>query len=291
MSAYYNEFDPGAAGWLRELIRAGLIADGEVDERSILEVDPEDLRGFRQCHFFAGIGGWSRALRVAGIPDDYEVWTGSPPCQPFSVGGRGLARHDPRHLAPHFIGLVGAARPKLLFGEQVASASVVGRIAGTPKRHAVGAPEWAWFDDLSARLEASHYAVGAADIPVAGVGGACLRQRTFFGAVCGEGVARPDASGLQGFCEPVSEYDSPRWENEKRHLAARDLASPVRSRGVGSVTGADGTIRADLFDGRPSIDGVSARVVRMCGYGNAINPEVAAVFVGAFFDALGGAAE
>ena len=33
--AYYNEFDPMAAAWLRELIKAGLIPDGEVDERSI----------------------------------------------------------------------------------------------------------------------------------------------------------------------------------------------------------------------------------------------------------------
>ncbi len=35
MSAYYNEFDPFAAEWLRELIKDGLIADGIVDERSI----------------------------------------------------------------------------------------------------------------------------------------------------------------------------------------------------------------------------------------------------------------
>jgi len=31
MSAYYNEFDPKAAAWLRELIKAGRIAPGEVD--------------------------------------------------------------------------------------------------------------------------------------------------------------------------------------------------------------------------------------------------------------------
>jgi hypothetical protein len=32
VSAYYNEFDPFAAAWLRELIKAGLIAPGDVDE-------------------------------------------------------------------------------------------------------------------------------------------------------------------------------------------------------------------------------------------------------------------
>ena len=80
MSAYYNEFDPKAAAWLRELIKRGLIADGVVDERSILDVSADDLVGFTQCHFFAGIGGWSYALRLAGWSDDQPVWTGSPPC-------------------------------------------------------------------------------------------------------------------------------------------------------------------------------------------------------------------
>lgn len=59
MTAYYNEIDPFAAAWLRQLIKAGLIADGEVDERSITEIQPADLVGFDQCHFFAGIGGLS----------------------------------------------------------------------------------------------------------------------------------------------------------------------------------------------------------------------------------------
>lgn len=51
-SAYYNEIDPFAAQWLRNLIAAGHIAPGEVDERSIEDVTPDDLRGFTQCHFF-----------------------------------------------------------------------------------------------------------------------------------------------------------------------------------------------------------------------------------------------
>lgn len=86
--AYYNEIDRGAAAWLRELIGAGLIADGDVDERSIADVKPGDLRGYTQCHFFAGIGGWSLALRLAGWDDARPVWTGSCPCQPFSCAGR-----------------------------------------------------------------------------------------------------------------------------------------------------------------------------------------------------------
>ena len=59
-AAYYNEIDPFAAQWLRNLIAGGHIAPGEVDERSIEDVTPDDLRGFTQCHFFAGIGGSGR---------------------------------------------------------------------------------------------------------------------------------------------------------------------------------------------------------------------------------------
>ena len=66
---YYNDFDAGVAEWTRELIKRGLIAPGEVDERSILDVDADDVRGFVQCHWFCGIGGWAEALRLADWPD------------------------------------------------------------------------------------------------------------------------------------------------------------------------------------------------------------------------------
>ena len=35
---YYNEFDPYAAQWLRNLIAAKIIPIGDVDERSITEI-------------------------------------------------------------------------------------------------------------------------------------------------------------------------------------------------------------------------------------------------------------
>jgi len=82
MTAYYNENDPYAAQWLRNLIEAGEIAPGYVDDRSIVDVRPDELDGYTQCHFFAGIGVWSYALRRAGWSDDAPVWTGSCPCFP-----------------------------------------------------------------------------------------------------------------------------------------------------------------------------------------------------------------
>lgn len=130
MSAYYNEFDKHAAQWLRNLIAAGLIAPGDVDERSIADVRADDLAGYRQCHFFAGIGIWSHALRMAGWPDDREVWTGSCPCQPFSTAGQGKGFDDERHLWPVWVDLIRECRPKTIFGEQVSSASTVGRSSG-----------------------------------------------------------------------------------------------------------------------------------------------------------------
>ncbi len=121
MVAYYNENDPFAAAWLRELVKAGHIAPGDVDERSVMEVQPDDLEGYAQCHFFAGIGGWSHALRLAGWPDDRPVWTGSCPCQPLSSAGQQKGHADERHLWPAFQSLIAERRPATVFGEQVAS--------------------------------------------------------------------------------------------------------------------------------------------------------------------------
>ena len=86
--AYYNEIEPYCAAWLRNLMAAGHIPAGEVDERDIREVRGDDLAGFGPCHFFGGIGGWAYAARLAGIPDDEPIWTASCPCPPFSSAGK-----------------------------------------------------------------------------------------------------------------------------------------------------------------------------------------------------------
>ena len=162
-AAYYNEIDPFAAQWLRNLIAGGHIAPGEVDERSIEDVTPDDLRGFTQCHFFAGIGVWSHSLRLAGWPDDKPVWTGSCPCQAFSAAGKGDGFADERHLWPHFFHLISERRPQHVFGEQVASGN-----ANT------------WFDLVQADLEGMEYAFGLVPFTSAGIGAPHIRERAYW---------------------------------------------------------------------------------------------------------------
>lgn len=163
MTAYYNEIDHFAAQWLRNLIDAGHIAPGIVDERSIEDVTPQDLQGFTQCHFFAGIGVWSYALRQAGWPDNRPAWTGSCPCQPFSAAGKGEGFADERHLWPAFFHLIQQCQPTTIFGEQVASKDGLG-----------------WLDLVQTDLEGSDYSATAVDLCAAGVGAPHIRQRLYW---------------------------------------------------------------------------------------------------------------
>lgn len=246
---YYNEFDPQAAQWLRNLISAGLIPPGDVDERSIEDVTPNELTGYTQCHFFAGIGGWPLALAIAGWPVDRPVWTGSCPCQPFSAAGRGDGFADQRHLWPAWFHLIRECRPSVIFGEQVASAIGHG-----------------WLDLVSSDLEAQGYACGAAVLGAHSVGAPHIRQRLFFVADSdskrGKGLRKAGSSGevRQGRANwPVDlqqVYSSP-YEPSAGH------AQPLLRRGI---------------------DGLSARVVRLRAYGNAIVPQVAAEFIRAYLE-------
>ncbi len=160
---YYNENDPYCAQWLRDLIMLDLLPLGDVDERSILDVTPADLAGYTQCHFFAGIGGWAYALRLAGWPNGQECWTGSAPCQPFSEAGQRKGFGDERHLWPHFFRLISARRPTIVFGEQVPEAIRLG-----------------WLDQVSADLEGAGYACGQAVLSGCVVEARQERERLWF---------------------------------------------------------------------------------------------------------------
>jgi DNA (cytosine-5)-methyltransferase 1 len=293
---YYNENDPKAAAWLRELIKEDHIANGVVDERSIKDVQPNDLTKFTQCHFFAGIGGWSYALRLGGWPDDRAVWTGSCPCQPFSDAGQKGGTEDKRHLWPDFFRLIREHRPATVFGEQVASKDGL-----------------AWLDIVSADLESADYAVGAADLCAAGVQAPHIRQRLWF-------VADRQGDGRRQECEDAggqSEGDSPQGRSaglessdqfgelgdastsSSRRNGARLRRSEAESDSAGRSDGrfAHGPWAAsewlECIDGKwrpvepgtfPLAHGIPARMGRLRGYGNAIVPQVAAEFVRATMD-------
>ena len=163
MDAYYNEIDRFCCDWLSNLMDAGCIMPGDIDDRSIADVPPETPRRYTRAHFFAGLGGWDFALQLAGWPDDRPVWTGSCPCQPLSIAGSGSGADDDRHLWPDFYRLVAKSRPAVVFGEQVASP------AGRD-----------WLAAVRLDMAGLGYASGAADLPAAGVGAPHIRQRLFW---------------------------------------------------------------------------------------------------------------
>jgi DNA (cytosine-5)-methyltransferase 1 len=244
VSAYYNEIDHYAAQWLRNLIAGGHIAPGVVDARDIRQVLPSEISGYTQCHFFAGIAGWSLALRLAGWPDDRPVWTGSCPCQPFSVAHtshRGAeGQGDERDLWPSMFRLIKECQPPVVFGEQVPNAIA-----------------WGWWDRAALDLEAEAYACAALVLRADAYGAPHQRKRLYWLAHAnGKGLARCSEEVVPG----VHEARQPIYGNpfaKSRSALAGDYGDLLPCDGVS-----------------PSMEHGATK-----GYGNAIVPQVAAEFI------------
>ena len=303
MTAFYNEIDPYAAQWLRNLIEAGHIAPGVVDERSIEDIKPDELMGYTQCHFFAGVGVWSLALRRAGWPDNRPVWTGSCPCQPFSAAGAGAGFADPRHLWPTFAWLIKQCAPAVVIGEQVASKAVE-----------------PWVDLVHADLEAMGYAFGAVPFPSAGVGAPHIRDRLYWVAdaqVSGWGEERPNTGGIfagnsqEGFAAgslpgctdggmaypDMPEQNGIRAPGREQQVCHGnsdacevDPAGPVNGfwRDADWLGCTDGLWRPVEPGTFPLADGVASRMDKLRAYGNAINAQAAQEFIAAYLDSTQG---
>ena len=295
--SYYNENDKFAAQWLRNLIKKGLITDGVVDERSIVDVEPADVGGFRRVHFFAGIAGWDYALDLAGW-GDAEVWTGSCPCQPFSAAGKRQGISDERHLWPSMYRLVQACKPKRVFGEQVESAVGHG-----------------WLDGVFTDMEAENYACGAAVLGAHSVGAPHIRQRLYWVAdakserspLGGQGsvLSQPASSGRLEHATS-EQVGIPGQSRQQRDTDIGGLEHPesigrierrTESSGRGAIGGcgwsdfdivhcADGKARRVEAGTFPLAHGATNRVGKLRGYGNAIVPEVAAQFIAACMDGI-----
>ena len=304
MTAYYNEVEPYAAQWLRNLEGAGHIAAGTIDHRDIRDVTPEDI-GHGQAHFFAGIGAWSHALRLAGVPDNVSIWTGSAPCQPFSTAGKRKGTDDERHLWPTWYELIKKCRPAIVFGEQVASPD--GR---------------RWFDTVRAQMEALGYAVGAADMCAAGVGAPHIRQRLFWVAVASEErleglrvqlqqgrqkqaqleAAQGSSAGSVGHANGTGVRRKPRGSTQTQGtVPVRTVGDPVVSSGKACAghwadhewvpcrnpRDPNQTDFRPVEPGTlPLAHGIANRVGRLRAYGNAIVPQVAAAFITATLQSL-----
>ena len=302
---YYNENDKFAARWLRNLIDAKLIPAGDVDERSICDVSPDDIRGYRQVHFFAGIGGWPLAMQLAGWPDDRPVGTGSCPCQPFSISGKKLGEKDDRHLWPEMYRIIRQSAVATWFGEQVAAAIGYG-----------------WLDRVFGEMESIGYACGASVLGAFSVGAPHVRKRLYW--VCNaDGAGSQKRNSDRGFLQQTgfendvaptelssgSLFRIPDTDCDRRIERQSEPSGYAVNGGENFWSAAkphlclDGNYRrveSGVFPLAPRLSmgmgrGVPAlgrmvrsarinRTQRLRGYGNAIVPQVAAEFVMAFLE-------
>lgn len=240
----YNEIDKYCARWLEHLVAANELPNGIVINKDLYLLNYDKLTDFVQCHFFCGIGGWPLALKLANWPSDESVWTGSCPCQPFSIASQNREKAgDKKHLWPDFFSLIKRYKPTTIFGEQVAGPDGI-----------------QWLSDVRIDLESIGYDFGAACLPATLVGALHERKRLFW-------VADSSRTRLEGFkCrrEKLRKFASTSSAKRDYDCIRKRFQSISDSMSI------------------PAFNGISRPVDIVRAFGNSLIPTLAAEFVTSF---------
>jgi DNA (cytosine-5)-methyltransferase 1 len=206
--------------------------------------------------------------------------TGGFPCQPFSCAGKQRGKDDDRYLWPQMLRVIQEARPDWIVGENVAG--IIGLA----------------LDQVCSDLEACGYEVEPIIIPACGVDAPHRRNRVW--VVAGGGAMWPTPRTPSGGPDNSAKRLRPSGHRGTTNLLGAVLADPNSQRvfpskdardnekekpesndelswGCGSTHRGQG-LQAN-WTTEPSVgrvaNGVSNRVDRLKGLGNAIVPQVA----------------
>ena len=262
----FNENERFVAAWLR-----ALFPEHDVDNGSITGLVGRDLVGFDRVHFFAGIGGWELALKMAS-------WM-RPRCGP-------AVAHVSRLVMPE---AEGESEMNATCGHNFDALSPSATLQSSleSRLRAVldvnGSPEYV--------LTWKHWAMPSgppicalrargrrtSDSGFTGWGTPTLRDWKD-----GAAIGSTPVNGLLGRMATLAGWPTPLSAPTMKRKGA--CKRPWDNFDV--VTCRDGKARRIEPSVHPLAHGVPSRVGRLCGYGNAIVPQVAATFIRAFMESI-----
>ena len=214
-----------------------------------------------------------------------DIIAGGYPCQPFSTAGKRKGKEDPRHLWPYVLDAIRTVRPRYALMENVRGHLTLG------------------FGDVLADLAGCGYSAEWQIISAASVGAPHRRDRLFFVAYPdGERSHRTEVNSAEGRQsalvdvagrgEAVANANGNGLEAQKAKQQTKGLSrgsqnvaypnregSQRRVRQVYQTTKSTRFALCSWWETEPDVgrvaDGVSNRVDRLRGLGNAVVPQVA----------------